>query len=368
LINFVSHLPRDLRTGGFSALNSGAYDALSQIETVHYVGPISPPPYFLEKAYSKMLRTCRSRGDFFFYSRRRLQLIAEQVNVRSFAQAQFDCFHGFTPWILTESPRPYVSWSDCTFRDYMNIYHQREMFRSNDLDRIERAEADWLGRAHCVAFTSRWAVKRSVEHYGLNASSVRFVGIFGEVALPRSDEYQGRRQFAFVSTDFEAKGGPFVIAAFRRVRERYPDASLVIVGARPFGGVADPNVVFAGYLRKEIAEENKRFREILAQSRALVHPTSSDISPHVIVEAGYFGCPAISVRKFAIPELIEHEVTGLLINDASDVSALADAMYWMIEQESQYVRMREQAWIKAHNENSRKAFEQRIQEMIRTAR
>src|SRR5262249_43435515 len=134
LINFVTNLPRELRSGGFSALNSAAYDALSQIESIHYVGPISPSPFFGEKAYSKILRTCRLKRDFFFYSRRRLQLIAEQVNARALKRARLDCFHGFTPWVSTEPPRAYISWSDCTFRDYINIYHRRERFRPSDLE------------------------------------------------------------------------------------------------------------------------------------------------------------------------------------------------------------------------------------------
>jgi glycosyltransferase involved in cell wall biosynthesis len=367
MINFISNLPRSLRTGGFSALNSTACDALSKIESVNYVGPVSPPVFFYQKLYSKMLRTCRSQGDFFFYSSRRLQSIAEQVRIGSRAEARLDCFHGFTPWISTAPPRPYVAWGDCTFRDYMNVYHQREKFRSSDLERIERAEAAWLRRASCVAFTSRWAAQRAVEHYDLDESLVRLIGIFGEVELPARDEYQGRSQFAFISTDFAAKGGPVAVAAFRRVQERHPDAMLVIVGAKPPEGVTDRNVIFAGYLRKEVTEENRRFRDILAQSCALVHPTSSDISPHCIVEAGCFGCPAISVRRFAIPELIEHQVTGLLIDDAADVLAVADGMGWMIEHKSEYARMRERAWFKAHNESSKEAFEQKLQALARVA-
>jgi glycosyltransferase involved in cell wall biosynthesis len=345
-------------------MNAAAHEALRKIATIHYVGPINPPFILRQHVVSKFLRTLGSRGNFFAFSRERLEAIAEEVDTRCSPSAQFDFFHGFTPWILTKPPRPYVAWSDCTFHDYVNIYHRREIFRSADLERIERAEAEWLRRAQCVAFSSHWAIKRSVEHYGLDESSIRFVGIFGEVGLAGGDQYQGGKQFTFISTDFKAKGGPIVIKAFRRVCKRHPDASLIIVGAPPCDGVADPNVVYAGYLRKEIAEEHKRFRNILAQSRALVHPTRSDTTAMVIIEAGYFGCPAISVRQFAIPERIEHEVTGLLVDDASDVLALADAMNWMIEQESKYIRMRAQARAKAHNDGSKHAFESKIRGVV----
>lgn len=346
-------------------MNAAAHEALRKLATIHYVGPINPPIIFRQKFVSKLLRALGSQGNFFAFSHERLKAIAEEVNLRCSPNAQLDFFHGFTPWIMTKPPRPYVAWSDCTFHDYINIYHRRELFRRVDLERIERAEAEWLRRAQCVAFSSRWAIKRAVEHYGLDELSIRFVGIFGEVGLPEGDEYQGGKQFAFISTDFKAKGGPIVIEAFQRVRKRHPDASLIIVGAPPCDGGADPNVVYAGYLRKEVAEEHKKLKNILAQSRALVHPTRSDTTAMVIIEAGYFGCPAISVKQFAIPERIEDEVTGLLVDKASDVLVLAEAMNRMLDSEPEYYKMRIAAWQKAHGEHSREAFELRMASCIR---
>jgi glycosyltransferase involved in cell wall biosynthesis len=40
--------------------------------------------------------------------------------------------------------------------------------------------------------------------------------------------------------------------------------------------------------------------------RALVNATRNDICPLLLVEAGYVGCPVISTRKFAIPEIIDN--------------------------------------------------------------
>jgi glycosyltransferase involved in cell wall biosynthesis len=151
------------------------------------------------------------------------------------------------------------------------------------------------------------------------------------------------------------------------VREHHPEATLVIVGAKPKEVMNEQNITFTGYLRKEIREERARFRAILGTARAVVHPTSSDISPLIIVEAGYFGCPAISVRKFAIPTLVDHEVTGLLLDDGSDVSAVARAMNWMLEHERQYRLMRENTWAKVRKENSKEAFERRMQALVRAA-
>src|SRR5262249_49077081 len=185
----------------------------------------------------------------------------------------------------------------------------------------------------------------------------------GEIEVPTGDEYTGAKQFAFVSTDFDAKGGPTVMSAIRKLRRRHTDASLIIVGAQPPNWSNEPGVTVVGYLRKEVPDEYARFRRVLAGARALVHPTKSDISPLIIVEAGYFGCPAIASNRFAVPEMVDHGVTGVLLEDVS-ANAVADAMVWMLENESSYQEMRRRARARAANHYSKAAFESKIQALV----
>lgn len=362
MINFITNQPRELRSGGFSAMNAAAYDALLKLDAIHYAGPIDPPIVIRQKVASKLLRSTGFQGDFFTFSQERLEAIAEEVRCRCNANAQLDFFHGFTPWILTRPPRPYVSWSDCTFTDYIGTYHHREKFRPADLERIEHAEAVWLRAACAVGFSSDWAARRAVKDYGLDASRVHVVGNFGEVEIPADDEYGGAKQFAFVSTNFQAKGGPAVLSAFQRVRQRHSDATLIVVGAKP-RAISDSAVTATGFLRKEVPEEADRFRKILSSSRALVHPTGSDVSPLIVIEAGMFGCPAIASNRFAIPELIDSGVTGILLDDPS-AGTVADAMNWMLENELAYQDMRRRARIKAVTQYSKAAFAAKIRDLV----
>jgi glycosyltransferase involved in cell wall biosynthesis len=95
-----------------------------------------------------------------------------------------------------------------------------------------------------------------------------------------------------------------------------------------------------------------------------VHPTCSDIAPLTIVEAGYFGCPVISTQHFAIPEQVEHQATGLLIENVSGPSVLADAMAWMIDKEEEYMQMRKRARHKACKDHSKAAFGERMRALV----
>ena len=279
-----------------------------------------------------------------------------------------DFFHGFTPWIETRPERPYMAWSDCTFRDYVSLYHQQSDFRSADLARIEAQEAAWLRGAGAVGFTSAWAANRATQAYALDPARVHVVGIFGEAEWPYADAYKGGQHFAFISTDFSATGGPTVLCAFRAVRARHAAASLVIVGDAPTGLRAEPGVTIAGFLRKEDPQQNQRLRSILAESRAVVHPTKSDIAPLLLVEAGYFGCPVISTRRFAIAEIVDHGCTGMLLDDPLDNSAVAAAIEAMLLMEPDaYSAMRRAALLNSREAHSRQRFESRFLAMIESA-
>ncbi len=151
-----------------------------------------------------------------------------------------------------------------------------------------------------------------------------------------------------------------MLAAFREVHKRHPDARLIVVGDPPPAGKAGPGVDVIGFLRKEVPNEYARFVQILGRARALVNATTSDIAPLLVVEAGYFGCPVISSKRFAIPELVDDGRTGLLLGDPSRVEDVVDAMTWMLEQEHAYFQMREAAWAKAHKHHSRRRFEERL--------
>ena len=368
LINFVIHLPAGLRSGGFSALGAAACEAIGKAGQLNYVGPVNPPPGLGPKLVSKALRTAGLPGDFVSFSQRRLGAMARQVEASCNPAAGLDFFHGFTSWIATRPARPYVALSDCSFRDYINHYHRRADFRRADLERIERAEADWLRNAAAVMFTSEWAAARTIRDYTLDPARVSVVGIFGEIALPERDAFAGGQQFAFISTDFAAKGGPNVLAAFRELRASHPGASLVIVGDTPAGMTGGEGVAFAGFLRKESPEEYERLRGVLAGSRALVHPTMSDISPHILVEAGYFGCPVISTRQFAIGEIVRDGETGLLLGDPGDVASIVAAMRSMLEADpADYAAMRQAAWAHTRLTLSRDRFEERLMATIQTA-
>jgi glycosyltransferase involved in cell wall biosynthesis len=361
-IAFVSNLPVRLETGGFSAMNVAMIEALRRFARVRYIGPINPTPSRLAHLQSKLLRTLGGSGHFFFFSPARLRKISRCILDRlQEEQCDLVLYHGFTPWIRVPGDGPYIAWSDCTFKDYLLVYHQSQNFDAADLRRIEEAEALWLQKASRVLFTSRWAAERATKHYSLDPEKVGVVGIFGALQPPATDTYGGGYEFAFISTNFKAKGGPTVAEALRRVRATHPAVQLIIIGDQPPKSVLNQDGIFyAGFLRKEAPGNKEKLRDILARIRGIVHPTSADIAPLSLVEAAYFGCPSISSRISAIPEIVEDGKTGILLDAPPSSDSVATAMERLLDDEKEYQLIRRAAREKMCREFSEAAFQSRV--------
>ena len=158
---------------------------------------------------------------------------------------------------------------------------------------------------------------------------------------PDIDIYPGGLRFLFIALDFERKGGRLCAEAFARVHKKFPAARLSIVGTQPPREVLDlPGISYEGLLSKSIPAELRKLDSLYASAFALVHPTSSDIQPLVISEAGYFGCPAIAARSFGIPELIVDGVTGFLVDTPLTAEAFANRMLELCNNQSRYLKMR----------------------------
>ena len=94
-------------------------------------------------------------------------------------------------------------------------------------------------------------------------------------------------------------------------------------------------------MKKSDEQDLSKLRSLFSTAIALVHPTSADIQPLVISEAGYFGCPAITARSFGIPELVDDGVTGYLVDTPLTVEAFARQMLNLCERGPGYFAMRE---------------------------
>jgi len=157
------------------------------------------------------------------------------------------------------------------------------------------------------------------------------------------------------------KGQAGLLLAFAKLRARHPELRLRLVGDGPDRasleslakelGLSDA-MTFAGRLPEEdtLAE--------IARADLLVLPSFMEGLPIVLMEAMAVGVPVVASRVAGIPELVEDDVTGLLITP-SHWDELASRIDFLLGDQAVRDRLTKQAKAKVATEfDTRKSAEQ----------
>lgn len=173
-----------------------------------------------------------------------------------------------------------------------------------------------------TVFTMSSNISRSLTlEYGCPQQKVECVyagsNVSAEMARGIDDSRFSTKRILFVGVDWERKGGPVLLDAFRRVRRTHPDAKLTIVGCSP--QIGEPGVHVAG--RVPLQDVARYYRE----AAVFCLPTLNEPFGLVFLEAGTYGLPVVGTPIGAIPEIVIAGETGELI-EARNSTALADCL------------------------------------------
>jgi glycosyltransferase involved in cell wall biosynthesis len=341
---YICSLPKASQSGGANAVNYHTFRVLQSHFDCHYV-QINPPEGKLGKWVSQLKRKILKKpGKFNFFSEKRLKQISRQFDA---IQGNYDFvfFRGFTPWILCRPQVPYVSYNDVHFLQFFRNTFSEKDFIQSDIQRICNQEKEWLKGAKAIAFESAWGAEQCSNDYQLKNVPLIPVGRGGNIPIPDRDRYDGSLNLLVIANNFYQKGGDLVFEAFKSLKPNYSKLELHVVGGDPGQEVKEyVGVVYHGYLYKEREEDLNRLTGILAKAFLLMHITREDTNPLVITEAGYFGCPTITVDFFALPELVKQGNTGVLLPYLPSPENIAETICNLIEEPVRYQQMRNANW------------------------
>ena len=131
-----------------------------------------------------------------------------------------------------------------------------------------------------------------------------------------------RLLFVFNNPDhnFFIKSGLEVVCAFKMARAEEPGLELHIVGPVPTSaaqGLADaPGITLYGKLPRA------KLDEVYVHCDLLILPTVTDTFGMAFLEAFARGMPALAIRWFAVPEIVQHGYNGLLVDKPSGLPQL----------------------------------------------
>jgi glycosyltransferase involved in cell wall biosynthesis len=151
------------------------------------------------------------------------------------------------------------------------------------------------------------AVRESlIRDYGVACARITVVGGSGDFIEPYAGERTyGGRNVIFNGSDFKRKGGDLAVAAFARVREAIPDATLHVVGA--CSAPRQPRVKLLGNVPRQELDR------LLRQSDVVLAPSRCDPFPGFVIEAMNFGAVPVVSAADGLPEIVRHGEDGFVV-------------------------------------------------------
>ncbi len=235
-----------------------------------------------------------------------LHILLNKPKVRKFVSSDYDLIHSGQS--LLDTNLPYVV--DFEHAAVFSGYNQYAFRRKGFVRALEKtllnpklkkllAWSDAAGKS-LTNFVNNEEVKAKVE-------TVYPVFSLGK-KIKRTQKEFG---FLFIGGNFYEKGGYETILAFEKIMDKY-DCKLTMIGTIPLElaqkYLNHPKITLVGRVPYE------KVVEYYSNSDAFVFPTHYDTYGFVVPEALSFGLPVISTTSFSMPELVENEKTGLLIN------------------------------------------------------
>jgi glycosyltransferase involved in cell wall biosynthesis len=192
--------------------------------------------------------------------------------------------------------------------------------------------ATWLERESTIyadaakTFVMSEHVGRSLtELYGIEPARVARVCVGANLRRPPESARpapRDNRTILFVGMEWERKGGPELAAAFARVRERYGDARLLIVGASP--RLDAPGCEVIGRVPAD------RVPEYYAQAAIFCMPTRLEPFGIAFIEAMMHAVAVAAPGHGAMLDYVRDRETGVLY-EPGDAGDIARALLWLLD-------------------------------------
>lgn len=194
----------------------------------------------------------------------------------------------------------------------------------------------YQGASH-IAVRASLVQASLIEEYGVDAGRISVVGggvNFSPLPAPVNRSPDSPPTVLFIGEGFHRKGGDLLLRAFAQARLHVPQARLRLVtrGPIPMGySLENVDVFPPSWDREEIAAHYRH-------ADIFVLPSRLETWGDVLLEAMAFGLPCVGVRGQAMEDIIQHEATGLLV-DQSQTNDLAGALIRLLSQPAMRQRM-----------------------------
>jgi glycosyltransferase involved in cell wall biosynthesis len=194
------------------------------------------------------------------------------------------------------------------YLDYTAALANRSQPPSPEFSKWKNCERSMYARAYHLFAMSHLVKSSLIEDYGIAPEKVTVVGSFANHhPLYEGEKKFGSKQIMFNGSDFERKGGDIVLKAFKQVKQVLPEAKLVVIGKKL--DISDVGVISPGKI-----SSLDQMRELFLETDLILAPARCDPFPSFLIEAMNYGIPCIVSGNDGMPEIVDHDVSGLVID------------------------------------------------------
>jgi glycosyltransferase involved in cell wall biosynthesis len=199
-----------------------------------------------------------------------------------------------------------------------------------DLPQYRRVFGWFARRLKCFVCVSQ-AVARSLRQLGIDEAKIRVIynGITDTASRNSIPQCGAAFRIGIVGQVGEWKGHDDLLDAFAVVHQKHESCELHVFGKSEsaYRGALERKSIGLGVGNWVKWHDFVRDRQEIYSNLDLCVVPSRSQEPLGLsaIEAGFSGLPVIATRQGGLPEVIEHETNGLLVN-AQQPAELADAM------------------------------------------
>jgi len=207
-----------------------------------------------------------------------------------------------------------------------------------------------LQRADCCVVLSRRWRDFFVERCGVQGTKARI--LCNPVRVPREAPRRAGRgtlQFLFLGRIGPRKGAFDLVRAFATLpAETRARARLVLAGDGDVAALRDLAAPLGASVTIHSWVDEPQRDRLLAESDVFVLPSHAEGVPMSVLEAMAWGLPVITTPVGGIPDVVSHEVEGLVVSPGK-IEEIADAMSRMIRDEPARERFAQAARARAES-------------------
>ncbi|WP_026072232.1 glycosyltransferase family 4 protein [Nodosilinea nodulosa] len=235
--------------------------------------------------------------------------------------------------------------------------------KKEDLQAWQECEKIAYRKASCI-FTFSQLVKQSlIEEYGISPHKIFPIGASGQFLNP----YKGHKKFGshkilFNGSDFERKGGDLVVPAFQKIKASVPEAELIIVGHELSLDKINQN----GIHNMGMVSDPLAMQRIFLEADILLAPALCEPYGQILVEAMNYGLPTIISNVGGMPEIVDHDINGLILSEHSS-ECLAENVIALIQNQERLNYFSEQGRLKVREKLNWYSISSNICEQIEEA-